>query len=63
MNVEDLRHELGLGLGEVEPFLGKFIAIRLVVVAELAESEVDLLEGILRRVLEDGLLDLFKLTE
>ena len=63
MNVEDLGHELCLGLGQVEAFLWELVAVVFIVIAQLAKGKVHLLECILRGIFHDCLLDLFKLAK
>ena len=63
LHVENLSHELSLGLGQEEALLGKLEAVGLVEIAQLSECEVHLLERILEAFLDALLLDLFKLGE
>ena len=63
LNIQDFCHELCLSLGQVEPLLRKFKALRLIVVAEFAQSEVDLLEVVSVRIVNALLLDLLDFSK
>ena len=63
LNIQDFCHELCLSLGQVEPLLRKFKALRLIIVAEFAQSEVYLLEVVSVRIVDALLLDLLDFSK
>ena len=63
LNIQDFCHELRFTLGQIEPLLGEFEALRLVVVAQLAQRKVNLLEVVCVRVVDALLLHLLDFSE